>query len=214
MRIRLGLLLILATVLTVQATAQTIQLPSIHEFSTDTTVVVPDRGNSWVAGSKRAASGTNRIGGIPAQRAGGVERQASGAAVAAQIHDPAEADQALLKQAQAQRAMMRAQQPSTPNRAKTDDLAMKPNDPGLQSIADIQCQRARQAAADQRESQALLAKARQARVEGKTSLATHYYRSASLQADRSTRQTINAEIRNLTSGAKPSTPSSPTAAGR
>ena len=79
--------------------------------------------------------------------------------------------------------MVRAKQPSSPDRAKTDDLAMKPKDAGLQSVADIQRQRARQAAVDQRESQALLAKARQARAEGKMSLAAHYYRSASLQAD-------------------------------
>ena len=214
MRIRFSLFLILTTVLGVHVRAQTIQLPSIHEFSTDTTVVVPDRGNSWVAGSKRAASGTNRLGGIPAQRAGGVERQASGAAVSAQIHDPAEADQALLKQAQARRAMMRAKQPSSPDRAKTDDLAMKPKDAGLQSVADIQRQRARQPATDQRESQALLAKARQVRAEGKMSLAAHYYRSASLQADSPTRQVIDAEIRNLKSDARPAARSQPTSAGR
>ena len=97
MRIRFSLLLILTTVLSVHATAETIQLPSIHEFSIDTTVVVPDRGNSWVAGSKRAASGTNRLGGIPAQRAGGVERQANGAAVSAQIHRSRRSQSSLAK---------------------------------------------------------------------------------------------------------------------
>ena len=83
------------------AAAQTIQLPTLSTFSVDTTVVVPDSGGAVVGGMRRASSGINRFNGLPRQQAIGVERQAAGMSVTAKIHDPAEADEALLKEARA-----------------------------------------------------------------------------------------------------------------
>lgn len=174
------------------AFAQTIQLPSVHVFSVDTTVIVPDSGQAWVAGDKRASSGTNRFGGIGPQRATGIERQATGAAVVAKIHDPQQADQALLEQAKAGRAKLASGQA-----APKAELALTPSDPGLRSVADIQRQRAQQAAGQKRETLALVEKARQAGSEGKASTAALYYRTASRQATGSLKQQIDAEMRRL-----------------
>ena len=81
MRLYIGLCGLLAMAVGTEASAQTIQLPSVHVFSADTTVIAPDSGQSWVAGEKRASSGANRFRGVPPQRAAGTERQTTGTAV-------------------------------------------------------------------------------------------------------------------------------------
>src|SRR3954467_9110034 len=71
------------------ARAQVIQLPSFHQFSVDTTVVVPDSGGASIAGNRAGRAGRSNFNGLPPNRAAGIDRGAAGAAVHAQIHDPA-----------------------------------------------------------------------------------------------------------------------------
>jgi hypothetical protein len=173
------------------ARAQTIQLPSIHQFSVDTTVVVPDSGHATIAGDNRGATGGSRFSGIGPQRAFGAQRQVAGAGVVARIHDPQEADEALLGGPGPQR--VKAQASSAPR----FDLKLGGNDPGLRSVAQIKRQRAERSAAERREVLTLVEQARQARSAGKTSTAALFYRTASRQASGSLKKSIDAEWRQL-----------------
>jgi hypothetical protein len=84
------LLAMIAILLSVgTARAQVIQLPSFHQFSVDTTVVVPDSGRASIAGNRSGRAGRSNFNGLPPNRAAGVDRGAGGASVHAQIHDPA-----------------------------------------------------------------------------------------------------------------------------
>ena len=142
--------------------AQTIQLPSFSSFSVDTTVVVPDSGRAPAAGTRRASSGTSTFGGFPRQRASGSNWQAARIHVLAKIHDPAEADRALLDQALAGRA-------PSPDPAVTlkPDVTPAATEPGLASVAQIERQRIAQSVARQREAFTLYEKGRQAQAAGK-----------------------------------------------
>ena len=171
MRLYIGLCGLLAMAVGTEASAQTIQLPSVHVFSADTTVIAPDSGQSWVAGEKRASSGANRFRGVPPQRAAGTE--------------------------QARRANLAPSRPTA-----NAEIVLGASDPGLKSVAEIQRQRAQQAAAQARETLAWLDKARQARSAGKTSTAALYYRTAARQANGDLKHQIDAEMRQI----KPSTP--------
>ena len=69
--------------------AQTVQLPTFHQFSLSTTVLVPDRGSVSLGGVRRAASGSHQFGapGLRGNRASGSAVDAGGLSVSAQIHD-------------------------------------------------------------------------------------------------------------------------------
>lgn len=170
---------------------QVIQLPSFHSFSVDTTVVVPDAGRAKIAGSKKGRTTANRL---PANRADGVDRQASGAAALATIHDPQQADAALQRQAQAQsRAAAKGSAPTSApwsGRTAATDRAMP-------SVTAIEVQSASRAAAVERETLALVQKARAAAAGGKASVATIYYRRAAAQATGRLQRTIAAELGKL-----------------
>ena len=189
---RLGVYLCLSAAMACgkAALGQTIQLPSIHQFSVDTTVVVPDSGQGFAAGNKRRSSSTRRIGGLPPQQALGIDRQAAGVAVTAQIHDPQRAEAALADEARARRGGDAVSQ--TPRQS---DLALRSDDPGLMSLAEIQRRRAQQSAAADRESQAWMVKAREAQAAGKLSLSAGYYRAASKPASAGLKRQIDAELR-------------------
>ena len=184
----------LAWFIAAPALAQTIQLPSIHTFSVDTTVVVPDSGTGFIAGGKQARTSSNQFGGLPPGRAIGVDRQAAGMAVTARIHDPEAADVALLKEAQARRARTGA----APTRTTGRGLALAPDDPGLHSVAELR--RGHSAAApggNERATLEFIERARRASSAGKTAIAASYYRSASRQATGPLKQQIDAEWRRL-----------------
>jgi hypothetical protein len=180
---------------------QTIQLPSFTSFSVDTTVLVPDSGRAATAGSKRAGSGRSSFGGFPKQRAAGSQRQAAGMHILAKIHDPDEADKALLQQATA-RGSTALDQPAAP----TAGLARAAVDPGLKSIAEIKRQRATQLANQQREAFALYEKGRQAQVAGKAGVAAVFFRSASSRASGTLKQEIDADLKALKAPAAPEGP--------
>ena len=171
------------------AAAQVIQLPSFHSFSVDTTVVVPDSGPRPLAGQKRARAGSSRFGPAAAQHAGGIDRQATGAAALATIHDPRQADAAILQRAQA----LRTKRPPTPVAAEPTTAAA--SDPLPKSLAEIERQRAERSGTAGREALALVAKARAALAAGKPAVANIYYARARKQASGSLGQQIDAEVR-------------------
>ncbi len=184
--------------------AQTIQLPSFTSFSVDTTVLVPDSGRAPTAGSKRASSGRSTFGGFPRQRAAGSNRQAAGMHVLAKIHDPSEADKALLQQAKARGAT--ALDNTAASAAGLARAAVNPGltgDPGLRSVAEIERQRATQSADQQREAFALYEKGREAQAAGKAGVAAVYFRSASSRATGTLKQEIDADLKALKAPAKP-----------
>ena len=113
--------------------AQVVQLPTFHQFSTSTTVSVPDRGSASLGGVRRSATGGSQFGapGLGGNRAGGAAAQGGGLSVSAQIHDFAEMDRRLLEQA----AAMRGDVPGSLNRKSTTSAAVK-------SIAEIRRQKA------------------------------------------------------------------------
>lgn len=93
---RNAILLLSSIVLCVEtARAQVIQLPSFHQFSVDTTVVVPDSGAASVAGNRTGRAARSNFNGLPPARGAGIEVGPSGASVHAQIHDPAAREQEL-----------------------------------------------------------------------------------------------------------------------
>ena len=76
--------------------AQAIQLPTFRLFSTNSTVLVPDRGSAYLGGVDRASYGSNQRG---LSRSIGSSVGSSGVTVHATIIDHEEMDRALLAEA-------------------------------------------------------------------------------------------------------------------
>jgi hypothetical protein len=183
----------LAVAAAAPAQAQTIQLPSFHSFSVDTTVVVPDSGSAHLGGTKRARAARDRFGpGVP-QRTVGVERQASGAAALAKIHDPREREAALRREAQARGVKKEAVAPPVDRRTAALD-------PPVSSIAEIKARREEEAAQRQREARTLVAKGRVAESGGKPTVARIYYRQAARLARGALKRQISADLERLPLG--------------
>jgi hypothetical protein len=173
---------------------QVIQLPSFHSFSVDTTVVVPDAGRAPIAGNRQGRTGVSRVGPLSANRTVGVDRQATGASALAAIHDPRQADAALRRRAQEQ------------HRAALDDSARSAapwagrtaaSDRPLQSARTIEGERTSRTAAIERETLALIARARAAAAKGQPGVAKIYYQRAAAQATGQLPHTIAAELATL-----------------
>src|SRR4029079_15189739 len=85
-----------------RANAQTVQLPTFHFFTLNTSVLVPDGGDAFLGGVNRGTSGRNERGipglpGRPFTNTGiGGSTVASGVSVSAQIHDLDAMDRAIL----------------------------------------------------------------------------------------------------------------------
>ena len=173
---------------------QVIQLPSFHSFSVDTTVVVPDAGRAATAGNRQRRASASRLGPLPANRSVGVDRQATGASALAAIHDPLQADAALRRRAQTQ---SRAPVENSPPTLAPWAGRTAATDPPLRSMAAIEGQRASRAAAVERETLALVQKARTAAAGGKPGVAKIYYQRAAAQASGRLRHTITAELEKL-----------------
>jgi len=172
------------------AAGQVIQLPSFHSFSVDTTVVVPDAGRATIAGNKQGRTSASRVGSRSANRSIGVDRQAAGARALATIHDPHEADAALGRRAQAplQAPIENSARTTAPWAGRTPAT-----DRAVQSVTSIERERASRRAAIERETLALVGKARAAAAGGKPGVATIYYQRAAAQATGGLEQTIAAE---------------------
>jgi hypothetical protein len=187
----LGLVVASAT-----AHGQAVQLPTFSMFAVETTVLAPDSGGAQLGGVRRGSYSIDSFGGIPRNRGWGITRQASGVGVTVQIHDPDEAEAAL--RGSLVRRHDAVPGPARPLRIAAGDAA---SDAPLASIAEIERQRAAQAAAGQQEAIALVEKARLAQQAGKTGVAAIYLRSAARRATGALRETIERELRSLETSA-------------
>ena len=196
MRWSVALSSLMAIASAVPAAAQVIQLPSFHSFSINTTVVVPDSGARPLAGTRRGRAGSSRFGGVP-QRSAGIEREAAGAAVLAQVHDPQQTDLALRQEAQARRAGKAARVPVAQARPADRDEPLAGADSRLKSVAQIERERAAQRAAADREARLLVERARAAKAAGKPKVAAIYYATAAGKAKGALKQEIEVEWRGI-----------------
>jgi hypothetical protein len=171
----LGLiLLVAATDLTAQTT---VQLPSTHYFATNSSVIVPDQGQTFIGGINSAASGQNQFGGLPGNRSRSTQGQASGMSVTAFVHDFDAYDQALLAEAARRRSKAGGSSQLAAERS--------PSDAGLSaaaSVSDIERQRRAARPDPQREAEDYFARARGAQESGKARLARVYYQMAARRA--------------------------------
>jgi hypothetical protein len=170
--------------------AQVVQLPTFSMFSVDTTVSVPDSGGAHLGGTRRGSHAMSTFGGIPRNRGWGVSRQAAGAGVTVQIHDPQEAEAALAGSSVRRHDAVPG--PRRPLRIAAGEAA---SDAPLASVAELQERRAALAAAGQQEALALAERGRTAHRAGKNALAALYFRTAARKASGSLRQAIEAELR-------------------
>jgi hypothetical protein len=161
----LTLLLTARTVL-----AQTVQLPSYHYFSVQTSVLVPDRGIVSLGGVNRSASGQNQFGapGLRGNRATGAAAQASGLSISAQIHDFEAMDQALLEQAAAMRKSSHGSRDFT--QRTFDPPPIQANEPSQQKRTPAE------------DAKTLFARGDAASREGKLGAARVYYQMAARRA--------------------------------
>lgn len=103
MSLRLSALPALIILLSLSSAAKaqqlTVQQPEFQIFSTNTTVVVPDRGEAFLGGMKTARSSRSSYGFSPFGSTLGLERSGSTMSVSVYIHDFAAMDEYLLNQA-------------------------------------------------------------------------------------------------------------------
>lgn len=165
---------VLAGFATVSHGQTVVQLPTFHQFTVSTTVVVPDSGAGFAAGIGRSASGSSRRGlpglGMPGvrpsgNRAVGRADAAGGLGIHAQIHDHDAIDRPLLGQVHRNRPLPRS---------SVNPLLAGPSS----SLAEIRKGRADREQVISEEGRALLARGREAEAAGKVSVARQYYRMA------------------------------------
>ena len=163
-----------------RANAQTVQLPTFHFFTLNTSVLVPDGGDAFLGGVNRATSGRNERGipglpGRPFTNTGiGGSIVASGVSVSAQIHDLDAMDRAILGDNFAANST-----PAKSNVASARQLAaVQTGANPIGSVAALRAQIAAEDAAAEREAGESLARGQQLLTEGKTSLAKTYLQTA------------------------------------
>jgi hypothetical protein len=78
------------------AWGQAVQLPVVEQFSLETTVVVPDRGRTFLGGVSRSAEGRQSFGPFRSGTNIGFSRSATHAEARVWIHDPELMDELLL----------------------------------------------------------------------------------------------------------------------
>ena len=149
----------------------TVQLPTFHFFTVQTTVSVPDSGGTYLGGINRAVD-SSRTRGL-GSRGSASGRSVGGMSVHATIHDLASMDEALLASAAAKRVTPLDTPADAPvNRAPG---LVGPASAPVQSVAAIRQQQAGAADAQAAEIAGLYAKAVQADAEKKPVVAKLYY---------------------------------------
>jgi hypothetical protein len=197
-----NILLTLVVLTTVPAVAgaqsganATIQLPSYSTFGANTTVVVPDRGASAVARERQSFYERTMYGQQPQIRAFGLARRDASLQVSTRIHDLQAAENELLRDVRERRANW-----SRGSLGALDPHSTSAVRPTLKSVAEFQRERAARAAGLQRESDELLAQARQKRAAGNHGAAAVYYDMAARRANEKQRQQIEAEAGQMREG--------------
>ena len=181
------------------AVAQTVQLPTFHFFTLNTSVLVPDGGDAFLGGVDRASSGRNERGipGLPGRpftnSAIGSSTAASGVSVSAQIHDLDAMDRAILGDNFAVTAPAAIPAVGTSRQLAAVQTGASP----IGSVAALRAQVAAEDAAAEKEAAESLARGRQLLTEGKTSLAKTYLQIAARHSKADVRDQALALLRDL-----------------
>ena len=205
-------------VLAVQASAQTVQLPTFSFATVSTTVMVPDRGSAFLGGIDSAQTGRNEFG-IPGltlpglqNRSIGQTRGSSNMFVTATIHDFDAMDEALLgassnvsyssptrglpgllpDAAFAVRPVMR-QSTNLAGNWKADPTADAPKLP-VGNLAVEQADRQVRKVVRSEEADDFFARGQQAEADGKPSVAKIYYQMAARRASGDLKQQALARL--------------------
>ena len=168
-----AILLVLKSSACAQAT--TVQLPTISNFTVQTTVSVPDRGAAYLGGISRGADGRVARGISPlANKAIGGTRSASNVSVSATIIDNAEIDRSLLAAAAARRG--ETVDPAVAKAAGlSSSVARTTSSAAPESVATIRERTAAAAELETAELASYFAKAKQAEADGKPVVAKVFY---------------------------------------
>lgn len=191
-----------------------VQLPTFSQFSTSTTVVVPDRGSTLMGGVSRGATGRSEFG-VPLlpfrpfrNSAIAGERSASRMRVTATIHDFEAMDNYLLNQPTAGRYSSprgwggsaaergRGIEPREPSRGASWQLAAPAEDARPKPF-DLQAAKAHRRAQQQTrhaEAEGFFQRGRQAEAEGKSGAARIFYQMAARRADETLKPQIVARL--------------------
>jgi hypothetical protein len=161
-----------------EAQATTVQLPTFHYFSVNTTVLVPDRGATYLGGVNYSSAGRTQrgipgLGGRPFTNTS-TGRSTSGGNmwVTAYIHDFEALEEQLLGHGGI------ADGNSAPWRTANAVTAAKPNPSFAQSVASLRAQAANEDHAQQLEAEAYLKRAHEKLNEGKPGVAKIYFQMA------------------------------------
>ncbi len=192
------LVLLAADTASAQRPGRVVQLPTLSQFSVDTTVSVPDQGGGYLGGMGYGGSGIDEFGSPLSpwrNSALGSQGSVSGAFATATIHDFRAMDEALLSQPTAQWGVTLMGPAGTslgpplglwtPGRTPAGDslLAGAGNDSPAMSVAEARAQRQREQEAQQLEGQVLFNRGLRAEQSGKPGLARVYYKMAARRAD-------------------------------
>ena len=180
--------LVLCASLASAARAQVVQQPEFNFFSTQTTVLVPDRGGMYMGGLGGLSEGSTTrgvplVGRVPGVNRGfqnrGLGRSVSGGGVSvhATIIDLAEMDRAILEAA-GQRRASRDVTAELNQHAGVLAEHVQGDEAPLQSVAEIRRQHEAADAAVQEQALAHYANGQAAEAEGKYGVARTYYRLA------------------------------------
>jgi hypothetical protein len=154
-----------------------VQLPTIHVFTVQTTVSVPDSGGAYLGGIRRRRGGSSGRGlpGPVVRRPIGIDFGVAGLSVSTTVIDLDELDAAVLAQARSNGAGGRPEDAS-PARAGSDRQAGPTVD--RLSVAEIRRRRRAETEANAAEGQDYLAQAQAAEDDGRIGLARACYQLA------------------------------------
>jgi hypothetical protein len=193
-----------------------VQLPSYSYFTTNSSVLVPDRGSAYLGGVNRARSGMNEFG-TPLtplrNRSFGSQRIASGASASVYVHDFEAMDEMLLgpdfqKRGGDLRSAVsagagdpRRALSGDPRRALDPRGALAPHrasaasaGASLASVTEILAQRRRDQEARQAEAQDFFERGQSAEEAGKMNVARVYYQMAAKRASGPLKEQVSARL--------------------
>ena len=178
------------------ASAQTVQLPSFHYNTTNTTVLVPDQGDALLGGIGRSSS--SRVERGPSNRAIGGTNSAGSTRVTAQIHDLDAMDREVLASGGAANGLTAGGSRSGLNASQL--AATKVANP-ISSIAELRRQAATVTPAQLAQSTADLDRGRELLTQGKAAVAKIYLQNAARQGSDDIRKQALAELQKINSAA-------------
>jgi hypothetical protein len=182
------------------ACAQTVQLPSFHLNTTNTTVSVPDQGDAFLGGIGRSSSSRVERG-APGGRglsnvATGGTNSAGSTRVSAQIHDLDSMDQALLNSGGANDGLASGGSRIGLN---SSQLAATKVPNAISSVAELRRQTAMVSPAQLAEGTADLDRGRELLTQGKAAVAKIYLQNAARQGSDEIRKQALAELQKFNS---------------